>query len=105
LQTGTVRFLRPLGGTSPVEWRITGEFYNFRTRPPRNVSVVAVLDESTYEGGDMGPDHPISWCRRVQGGRSWYTGLGHRPELYLDEVFLAHLVKGLHYVLSQSEEC
>ena len=29
----------------------------------------------------MGRDHPISWCRDVDGGRSWYTGLGHASGL------------------------
>jgi uncharacterized protein len=105
LQTGTVRFLRPLGGTSPVAWRVTDEFYDFRNPPPREAAVVALLDESTYQGGGMGAHHPIAWCRQVQGGRSWYTGLGHRPELYLDEVFLAHLEKGLRYAVSRSDEC
>ena len=67
--------------------------------------MVARLDESTYEGGEMGGDHPISWCRTIDGGRSWYTGLGHRPELFLDPVFLAHLEKGVLFAMSRSEEC
>ena len=25
----------------------------------------------------MDDDHPISWCQRYDGGRSWYTGIGH----------------------------
>ena len=30
----------------------------------------------TYTGGTMGFDHPITWCKDYQGGRSFYTGLG-----------------------------
>ena len=67
--------------------------------------MIANLDESTYEGGQMGADHPIAWCRKVHGGRSWYTGLGHRPELLADAVFLAHLDKGVRYAMSRSEDC
>src|SRR3712207_8267246 len=85
-----------MGGTGfqtcalPISWRVTDEFYNFRSRPVGGAAVIARLDESTYAGGEMGGDHPISWCRTIDGGRSWYTGLGHRPELFLDPVFLAH---------------
>ena len=39
------------------------------------------MDESTYaedDGSDgTDDDHPISWCQRYDGGRSWYTGMGH----------------------------
>ena len=51
---------------------------------PRNTAGMHVLlkmDESTYaedDGSDgVDDDHPISWCQRFDGGRSWYTGLGH----------------------------
>jgi uncharacterized protein len=105
LQTGIVRFARPLGGTWPVAWRVTDEFYNYRGRPPGEAAVIAHLDETSYDGGEMGADHPIAWCREIHGGRSWYTGLGHRAELYRDATFLAHLDKGLRYVTSRSAEC
>jgi uncharacterized protein len=105
LQTGTVRFARPLGGSWPVTWRVTDEFYNYRNRPSAGVTVISALDESTYEGGEMGAEHPIAWCRKIHGGRAWYTGLGHRPELFGDATFLAHLEKGLLYAASKSEEC
>src|SRR5215211_7173130 len=104
LQTGTVRFARPLGGSWPVAWRVTDEFYNYRNRPSAEVTVISALDESTYEGGEMGAEHPIAWCRKIHGGRAWYTGLGHRPELFADATFLAHLEKGLLYAASKSEE-
>jgi uncharacterized protein len=104
LQSGVVRFARPLRPL-PTAWRVTDEFYNFRNLPNQGALPIALLDESTYEGGEMGANHPIAWCRTVHGGRSWYTGLGHRPELYRDAVFLAHLEKGLRYAMSRSEEC
>jgi uncharacterized protein len=105
LQTGVVRFARPLGAPAPIAWRVTDEFYDFASRPSGEATVIARLDESTYEGGQMGAEHPIAWCRKVHGGRSWYTGLGHRPELFADPVFLAHLDKGVRYTMSRSEDC
>ena len=41
--------------------------------------VLATVDENTYSGGTMGSDHPITWCKDYQGGRSFYTGLGDTP--------------------------
>ena len=44
------------------------------------VHVLATVDESTYDeddGNTTDDDHPISWCQRYDGGRSWYTGMGH----------------------------
>ena len=105
LQTGVVRFARPLGAPAPIAWRVTDEFYNFASRRAARPPVIARLDESTYEGGEMGAEHPIAWCQKVHGGRSWYTGLGHRQELFADPVFLAHLDKGVRYAMSRSEDC
>ena len=105
LQTGVVRFARPLGAPVRTAWRVTDEFYDFASRPSGEATVIARLDESTYEGGQMGAEHPIAWCRKVHGGRSWYTGLGHRPELFADPIFLAHLDKGVRYAMSRSEDC
>lgn len=71
-------------------WTMKEEWYSF-AQSPRNsgASVVASLDESTYLPvgfGDkdlrMGDDHPIAWTRCVGNGRSFYTGIGHRPEGY-----------------------
>jgi type 1 glutamine amidotransferase len=47
----------------PAVWTRTDELYNYRTNPRANVHVLANLDESTYSGGAMGADHPITWCQ------------------------------------------
>lgn len=104
LQTGTVRFAQPPAGV-PAVWSVTDEFYNFTHRPDPPVTIVAALDESSYAGGEMGADHPIAWCREIHGGRSWYTGLGHRPELFADPTYLAHLETGLLYAIGRSRQC
>ena len=59
--------------------------------------VLATVDESTYEGGAMGADHPISWCRRFRGGRSWYTAMGHPPESYSEPGLRRHLLGGIRW--------
>ncbi|MFD9740037.1 ThuA domain-containing protein [Umezawaea sp. NPDC059074] len=79
----------------PSRWSRFDELYDFRTNPRGTSHVLASLDEKTYSGGTMGSDHPISWCRDYDGGRSWYTGLGHTIESYSDPQFLSHLLGGL----------
>ncbi|GAA3422725.1 ThuA domain-containing protein [Streptosporangium vulgare] len=81
----------------PATWVRTDELYNYRTNPRSTAHVLATLDESTYSGGSMGADHPISWCKSYQGGRSWYTGLGHTIASYTEPNFRAHLYGGLRY--------
>ena len=33
----------------------------------------------------MGADHPITWCQVYDGGRVWYTGLGHDAAIYAND--------------------
>ena len=79
----------------PSLWNRTDELYNFRTNPMGKVHVLASLDESSYSGGTMGAEHPISWCRDYDGGRAWYTGLGHTDASFSDPQFLTHLLGGI----------
>ncbi|MEU9558816.1 ThuA domain-containing protein [Streptomyces fumanus] len=82
-------------------WVRTDELYNYRTNPRERAKVLATLDETTYQGGTMKGDHPIAWCQKYEGGRSFYTGLGHTKESYADESFRAHLLGGLQYATGQ----
>jgi type 1 glutamine amidotransferase len=81
----------------PQKWVRTDEWYNFVSNPRSSVHVLLTLDESTYKGGTMGRDHPIAWYHQFDGGRSWYTALGHTSESYHEPLFLAHLWGGIAY--------
>ena len=76
-------------------WQRTDEWYNYRSNPRGKVHVLASLDESTYGGGAMGHDHPIAWCQDYDGGRSWYTGMGHTEDSYTEPKFLQHILGGI----------
>ncbi|PGH47768.1 glycosyl hydrolase [Streptomyces sp. Ru87] len=78
-------------------WERTDEWYNYRTNPREHAHVLATLDETSYTGGSMGEDHPISWCQEYEGGRAFYTGLGHTKESYAEPEFLGHLLGGIRY--------
>ena len=69
----------------PREWIITDEWHKFSYNPREKVHVLISLDESTYEGNDsnkMGGDHPFTWYQYYDGGRSFFTSLGHTKEVY-----------------------
>lgn len=92
---------KPVG----TRWPITDELYNYRRNPRPQVQVIATVDETGYDGGTMGGDHPIAWCRPFDGGRSWYTGLGHDAKVYGDANLVAQLVRGLRYAAGRSDDC
>ena len=79
----------------PADWARTDEWYNFRADPSPNVHVLARLDEATYSGGKMGANHPLSWYHEYDGGRAWYTGMGHTAESFSEPLFLDHLLGGI----------
>ncbi|MBT1091066.1 Crp/Fnr family transcriptional regulator [Streptomyces sp. WAC 05379] len=81
----------------PAVWDFVDEWYDFRTNPRGAVRVLARADESSYEGGGMGEDHPLVWCREQGAGRVFYTALGHASEAYADPDFRAHLLGGIDW--------
>jgi type 1 glutamine amidotransferase len=86
----------------PQQWVRTDEWYNFRSNPREHVHVLITLDESSYQGGNMGADHPISWYHDFDGGRAWYTGMGHTSETYQEPLFLQYLWGGIAYAANFS---
>jgi cytochrome c len=82
----------------PPSWKRTEEPYDFLVNPRSRVHVLATYNPESYEGHTMGPDHPIAWYHTFEGGRSWYTGLGHAPSAFTDEpLFIQHLLGGIEW--------
>ncbi|WP_255310832.1 ThuA domain-containing protein [Streptomyces viridosporus] len=79
----------------PPVWEFTDEWYDFRTTPRPTARVLVSADESSYDGGGMGDDHPLAWCREQGAGRVFYTAFGHAAEAYDDPAFRAHLHGGI----------
>jgi type 1 glutamine amidotransferase len=97
-QQATVRVedrANPSTSHLPAAWVRTDEWYNFATNPRPNVRVLTTLDESTYTGVNMGADHPNTWCHDYDGGRAWYTGMGHLEESCTDADFTRLLLGGI----------
>jgi len=76
------------------KWKKVDEWYDFDHNPRGEVHVLAVVDQ-----GKMGPDHPITWCHNYDGGRSFYTGMGHTEETYGEEEFQKLLVGAAEWLV------
>lgn len=82
----------------PSLWRRVDEWYNFRNIVPDS-SVLIEIDESSYSGGTNGEHHPIAWYRVYDGGRVFYTAMGHTRGSYEAPGFLSHLAGGLAWAM------
>ncbi|KAI1174418.1 carboxylesterase-like protein [Nemania sp. FL0916] len=79
------------------EFKWFDEWYNFTWNPRDKVTVLLSTDESLYDGGEMGSDHPLAWCREFDGGRTFYTALGHFDAAFQDESFMTHVLNGIRW--------
>lgn len=86
----------------PDEWKRFDEWYNFKEMNPQ-VNVLLSIDEGSYQGGANGDKHPMAWYHEYDGGRAFYTGLGHTRESYSDPMFLQHLLGGLQYAIGKKK--
>jgi len=77
-------------------WIRKDELYNFKDIQP-DLKVLIFLDEKSYTGGKNGDSHPFSWYHNFDGGRAFYTGMGHTKEGWADEKFQRHIWGGLQY--------
>lgn len=101
IQEASLNKVRAFGpNTLPDKWVRTDEWYNYKNIS-KNINVIYSLDESTYKGGENGENHPIAWYQEFEGGRSFYTGLGHTDESFSDPQFLDHLLQGIRYALGE----
>jgi type 1 glutamine amidotransferase len=73
-------------------WRMD-EWYDFAADPRGTVHVLADVEDASYQGSAMGTDHPVTWCQDVDGGRSFYTAMGHAAASFT-EPWLLHVVLG-----------
>ncbi|KAF2788522.1 glycosyl hydrolase [Melanomma pulvis-pyrius CBS 109.77] len=82
---------------SPTREGWMDEWYNFRTHPRANTNLKVLLkgDAKSFQGGKMGDDHPLSWYQEFEGGRVWYTALGHFDEAYSDSWFMEQILQAV----------
>jgi type 1 glutamine amidotransferase len=83
----------------PAVWTRRDEWYDFRAAPPADATILLTIDETSYSGGTMGAVHPMAWSHTFDGGRAFYTELGHTPESYKDQPYLDHLAGGILWAI------
>lgn len=79
----------------PPSFERFDEWYDFQAPPRPEVTVLALIDETTYAGGTMGDNHPIAWAQEYDGGRAFYTAGGHTIESFSEPLFRTHIANGI----------
>jgi len=84
----------------PEIWNKDDEWYNYQAFED-HINVLLTLDTDSYEGSDHPGNHPIAWYHEFDGGRAFYTGLGHTDATFSNELFLEHLWGGITYAMAE----
>ncbi|AHM60579.1 cytochrome c class I [Flammeovirgaceae bacterium 311] len=98
---GTFRVLdknHPATAQLPERWEREDEFYNFKDMNS-DVHVLMDIDEKSYEGGTNGDNHPMAWYHDYDGGRAFYTSVGHTDESFSETLVLQHILGGIQYAM------
>lgn len=93
----------PATESLPASFSFHDEWYNFKKLSP-DINVLITIDEGTYEGGRNGAVHPIAWYHDYDGGRAFYTGMGHTDEAFQDSLFLRHILGGIQYAAGDNRK-
>jgi cytochrome c len=84
----------------PEDWKRWDEWYNYKWIGD-DLHVLIKIDEKSYTGGENGDNHPMAWYHSFDGGRAFYTELGHTDESYADPLYLKHLLGGIQYAIGK----
>lgn len=87
----------PLTAGLPANFTRSDEWYDWTVNPAPNVRTLLEADESSYGMGRQGSSHPITWCQDIEGGRSWYSGMGHEGTAYSEPVMRTQIRNGLAF--------
>jgi type 1 glutamine amidotransferase len=110
IQTATIRvedYNFPGMDRFPKRFLWTEEWYEYDASRAKDLHYLLSVDESTYKptadwgargsGKGMGKFHPLAWYHTYDGGRAFYTGLGHLPATWSDTNFLHHVYGGIYW--------
>lgn len=93
--------LHPATEGLPATFSYNDEWYNFKDLSSEN-NVLVTIDEGSYEGGDNGAEHPMVWYHEYDGGRSFYTALGHSDASFSDPLHLKLILGGIKYAVGKN---
>jgi len=87
----------------PKIWKRFDELYNFKWIGT-DLNILITIDENSYTGGANGEHHPMAWYHEFDGGRGFYTALGHDNKSFEDPLYLQHILGGIKYVMGADAE-
>ncbi|WP_158969830.1 ThuA domain-containing protein [Paraglaciecola sp. L3A3] len=85
----------------PDNFLMADEWYDFESLSDRRIDLMKV-DETSYNGGGHNGYHPIAWYHDFDGGRSFYTGIGHNAENFKKPLYMKHLLGGIEYAIGNN---
>jgi len=110
IQTATIKvedYNFPGMDRFPKRFLWTEEWYEYDASRSKDLHYLLSVDESTYKpeadwgargsGKGMGKFHPLAWYQKYDGGRAFYTALGHLPATWSDTNFLHHVYGGIYW--------
>lgn len=91
----------------PANWQQDDECYFFKEVNP-DLHVLLAHNLSTLLDDKDKPDFygassPSAWCHAFDGGREWYTSLGHDSTTYFKPGFQQHILGGIQWVIGQNK--
>ena len=105
-QVATLNIVDPKNPSTkhlPNPWQRKDEWYSFKWMAEGLHELIAI-DEKSYDLGKIAPmgHHPMAWYHEYDGGRSFYTELGHTEESFSDPLYLQHILAGIKYAMGKS---
>lgn len=89
----------------PEVWNVKDEFYVMKEMNP-TVRILMVSDFSSPDFNQsrnmpntFGKVFPSVWCNNFDGGRQWFTSLGHDKSDYSNPIYVGHILGGLKWVV------
>ena len=91
----------------PAIWPADDECYFFKEYNP-DIQVLVVHDLAPLKDNDKptyygGTSSPAVWCHQFDGGRQWYTSLGHDSKTYSNPEFQQHIIGGMIWVIGNNK--
>jgi uncharacterized protein len=94
----------------PATFEWTDEFY-YVDHKPEGLHVLLAGDlasvndpgKEKYPGKMFGDEFPLAWRHEFEGGRAWYTALGHQKEHYADPKLTQHILGGILWAMGETK--
>ena len=84
-------------------WTIQDEIYQFKDwKRSSQQNLLSMIEASSglAKGARADGDYANAWCKTYGKGRMFYTGLGHREDVWLNPAFMQHLLGGIEWTLA-----